>query len=127
MIPSRLEKRLMSIYLMRARIDDPFQSRKSQRNASAWAAFNSAACHEAINHVDAHDLENPPDTLTDITSLIAAVEFRRLLCQMIQRESKPKLLVYLFQQIETGQLVEMIGIKRFLVVEKSAESLIEDS
>jgi uncharacterized protein with ATP-grasp and redox domains len=80
MIPSRLEKRLMSIYLMRTRIDDPFQAQKSQRNASALAAFNSSACQEAINHVHAQDLGHPPDTLTDIKSLIAAVEFKRLLC-----------------------------------------------
>jgi hypothetical protein len=36
--------------------------------------------------VDAHDLENPPDTLTDIKSLIAAVEFRRLLCLACARQ-----------------------------------------
>ncbi len=80
MIPSRLEKRLMSIYLMRTRIDDPFQEQKSRRNALALAAFNSPACHAAINHVYAQDLEHPPDTLADIKSLIAAVEFKRLLC-----------------------------------------------
>lgn len=80
MIPSRLEKRLMSIYLMRTRIDDPFQDQKSRRNALALAAFNSSVCYEAINHLDAQDLENHPDTLADIKSLIAAVEFKRLLC-----------------------------------------------
>jgi uncharacterized protein with ATP-grasp and redox domains len=86
MIPSRLEKRLMSIYLMRTRIDDPFQVRKSRRNTLALAAFNSPACHEALNHVYAQDLENPPDTLADIKSLIAAVEFKRLLCLACARQ-----------------------------------------
>jgi uncharacterized protein with ATP-grasp and redox domains len=86
MIPSRLEKRLMSIYLMRTRIDDPFQAEKSRRNALALAAFNGSACHEAINHVYAQDLEHPPGTLADIKSLIAAVEFKRLLCLACARQ-----------------------------------------
>jgi uncharacterized protein with ATP-grasp and redox domains len=86
MIPSRLEKRLMSIYLMRTRIEDPFQAPKSRRNAMALAAFNSPACHEALNHVDEQDLDNPPDTLADIKSLIAAVEFKRLLCLACARQ-----------------------------------------
>ncbi len=86
MIPSRLEKRLMSIYMMRTRIDDPFQEEKSRRNALALDAFNSPACHEAINHVDAQELEHPPDTLADIKSLIAAVEFKRLLCLACARQ-----------------------------------------
>lgn len=80
MIPSRLEKRLMSIYTKRTRIDDPFQAQKYQRNAAALTAFTSTACQEAVNHVHARDLEHPPDTLADIKSLVAAVEFRRLVC-----------------------------------------------
>jgi hypothetical protein len=80
MIPSRLEKRLMSIYLKRTLIGDPFLTEKSQRNENAQTAFNSTAFNEALNHVETRDLENPPKTLADIKSLIAAVEFKRLLC-----------------------------------------------
>lgn len=80
MIPSRVEKRLMSIYLRRTQIDDPFLSQKRQRNKRAAAILKSAALQNALNHVDTARLENPPTKLTDIKSLVARVEFERYLC-----------------------------------------------
>jgi uncharacterized protein with ATP-grasp and redox domains len=79
-IPSRVEKRLMSIYLKRTLIGDPFLDKKARRNARAWAALASTPLNQALNHVGKSDLENPPATLLDIKSLIAAVECKRLLC-----------------------------------------------
>ncbi|MEJ2156931.1 MAG: ARMT1-like domain-containing protein [Desulfobacteraceae bacterium] len=80
MIPSRVEKRLMSIYLKRTQIDDPFLGEKRQRNKRAADILISDAFHAALNHVDTAQLEKPPTQLTDIKSLIARVEFERYLC-----------------------------------------------
>ncbi len=86
MIPSRLEKRLMSIYLKRTHIEDPFQAEKVERNGRAQRALDSEAFISAFNHVAKANLDNPPDTLSDIKAQIAAIEFRRLLCMACARE-----------------------------------------
>ena len=78
-IPSRLEKRLMSIYLKRTLIGDPFMAQKTERNKRAHRVLESDAFNEAINHVEKNEMENPPETLGEIKALIAAVEFKRLL------------------------------------------------
>jgi uncharacterized protein with ATP-grasp and redox domains len=78
-IPARLEKRLMSIYLKRTLIGDPFLTEKAERNKRALAVLTSEAFQEAINLVEQEELDNPPETLTEIKALIAAVEFSRLL------------------------------------------------
>jgi uncharacterized protein with ATP-grasp and redox domains len=78
-IPSRLEKRLMSIYLKRTLIGDPFLTEKTERNKQALAVLSTKAFADAINHVEKEELDNPPENLAEIKSLIAAVEFARLL------------------------------------------------
>jgi len=80
MIPSRLEKRLMRIYLNRTHIEDPYMFEKAQRNANAQALLDSPALKTALNHVNEAALKNPPKTLDDIKSQIASLEFQRLLC-----------------------------------------------
>jgi hypothetical protein len=80
MIPSRLEKRLMRMYLNRTHIDDPYMVEKAERNCRAHALLDTPAFHQALNHVDMASLNNPPKTLDDIKSQIAALEFQRLLC-----------------------------------------------
>lgn len=80
MIPSRVEKRLMSIYLKRTLIQDPFLVEKAQRNVWADAVLKSLAVNEALNHADQQEFENPTDNLMDIKTLIAAMEFQRLVC-----------------------------------------------
>ncbi len=80
MIPSRLEKRLMRIYLNRTHIEDPYMFEKAQRNANAQALLDSPALKKALNHVNEAALKNPPKTLDDIKSQIASLEFQRLLC-----------------------------------------------
>ena len=79
-IPSRLEKRLMRIYLNRTHIEDPFRDEKEARNRMARAILDSNELKKALNHVDDTALKNPPNTIRNIKSLIASVEFRRLLC-----------------------------------------------
>jgi uncharacterized protein with ATP-grasp and redox domains len=78
-IPSRLEKRLMSIYLKRTLIGDPFMAQKTERNKRAQRVLGTEAFNEAINHVEKNEMENQPETLGEIKALIAAVEFKRLL------------------------------------------------
>jgi uncharacterized protein with ATP-grasp and redox domains len=78
-IPSRLEKRLMTIYLKRTLIGDPFLAEKTERNERARQVLATDAFSEAINHVEKVELESPPGTLAQIKALIAAVEFKRLL------------------------------------------------
>ncbi|MBT8341873.1 MAG: DUF89 family protein [Desulfatitalea sp.] len=80
LIPSRLEKRLMRIYLNRTLIEDPFANEKSERNARAQAILDAPAFKQALNHVGKQALKHPPTTIDDIKSRIAAVEFQRLLC-----------------------------------------------
>jgi uncharacterized protein with ATP-grasp and redox domains len=80
MIPSRLEKRLMTIYLNRTHIEDPYMMEKAQRNRQAQALLDAPDFKIALNHVDEEAIKNPPKTLDDIKSEIAALEFQRLLC-----------------------------------------------
>jgi hypothetical protein len=69
----------MSIYLKRTLIGDPFLTEKTERNKRALAVLSTEAFGEAINHVEREELNNPPETLAEIKSMIAAVEFARFL------------------------------------------------
>jgi uncharacterized protein with ATP-grasp and redox domains len=80
MLPSRLEKRLLSIYMKRTQIADPFGAEKIKRNHRAVTLLKSRAFHEALNYVALEELKDPPDTLEAIKSLIATVELNRLVC-----------------------------------------------
>ena len=79
MIPSRVEKRLMSIYLNRTHIEDPYLFEKTVRNKQAGCVLEMTAFKEAINHIDKESMRKPPETLDKIKAQIAAVEFKRLL------------------------------------------------
>jgi hypothetical protein len=79
MIPSRIEKRLLTIYLKRTLISDPFHEAKYELNQRALSVLESSAYRDALNHVEQREIENPPGDLAKIKSLIAAVEFKRLL------------------------------------------------
>lgn len=79
MIPSRLEKRLMQIYLRRTHIEDPYLEEKTQRNFNALQVLDLPAFQEALNYVDRSALEKPPATLSEIKAKVASVEFQRLL------------------------------------------------
>lgn len=80
MIPSRLEKRLMRIYLNRTHIEDPYMAEKAERNHHALDLLENPVLKQALNHVDEAALKNTPKSLDDIKSAIAALEFQRLLC-----------------------------------------------
>lgn len=79
-IPSRLEKRLMRIYLNRTHIEDPYREEKTSRNKQAHSILSSQALQSALNYIDPKALNKPPATLKNIKTMVAAVEFSRLLC-----------------------------------------------
>jgi hypothetical protein len=80
MIPSRLEKRLMRIYLDRTHIEDPYMTEKAERNRRGQILLEAPSFKQALNHVGEETLKNSPKNLDEIKAGIAALEFRRLLC-----------------------------------------------
>ncbi|MGD9081657.1 MAG: hypothetical protein PVG96_20095 [Desulfobacterales bacterium] len=78
MIPSRLEKRLMTIFLNRTQIEDPYLDEKSTRNRRIRKVLDSQAFQTAINHVDSSDLLSSPTTVTGIKQLAEHIEIKRL-------------------------------------------------
>ncbi|MBI5063778.1 MAG: hypothetical protein HZB87_10050 [Desulfatitalea sp.] len=122
MMPSRLEKRLMRIYLNRTHIEDPYMVEKADRNRRAQALLDSAAFHQALNNMDEEALQNPPKTLDDIKTQIAALEFKRLLClanspELWEKESgaglQPETFLSIFNKRITGDgykpLLDFLG------------------
>ncbi len=79
MISSRLQKRLMQIFLHRTQIEDPCRFEKEQRNKRVSDALNSDAFQKAINHADGSELKPFPATLGRIRSLVEYIELKRLL------------------------------------------------
>lgn len=86
MIPSRMEKRLMRIYLNRTHIEDPFMVEKAERNRRARAILDTVALGEALNHIENTSIQNLPNTLTSLKAQIAALEFIRLVCLTFEQK-----------------------------------------
>jgi hypothetical protein len=80
MIPSRMEKRLMRIYLNRTHIEDPFMAEKAERNRRARRVLDLEPLQQALNQVDRSALQHPPGSLSEIKAQVAALEFKRLAC-----------------------------------------------
>jgi len=78
MIPSRLEKRLLKIYIDRTQIQDPYLSEKTERNTRAFRALNSKVFQKALNHVDTTVLESPPTSLIEIRERVEFLKLSRL-------------------------------------------------
>lgn len=85
-IPSRLEKRLLSIFLNRTRILDPCMEEKVLRNQRASSALGSAAFKQAMDYVDPKSLENPPAALNDIKRLVQWAELMRLFTLSVEND-----------------------------------------
>jgi hypothetical protein len=79
MIPSRLEKRLINIFLNRTQIEDPYFCEKGMRNLRAIAAFSSTACKNALNQLEAEELGDTHRTLTETREVLRFIELKRLL------------------------------------------------
>jgi len=78
MIPSRLEKRLIRIFLNRTQIEDPYVYEKRLRNRRMHRALNSEACRRALNRLDAVDLQDTPQTLRGVREMADFLELQRL-------------------------------------------------
>ena len=84
MIPSRLEKRLINIFLNRTQIEDPYLCEKGVRNLRAAAALGSTACKNALNMLEAEHLGSPRRTLTETREILRFIELKRLLALTVE-------------------------------------------
>ncbi len=80
MIPSRLERRLLGIFLNRTQIEDPCVCDKNLRNSRADKALSSKAFVAAMNHTDASNMKTLPATLSEIRQIVHHLELKRLFC-----------------------------------------------
>jgi len=79
MIPSRLEKRLLRIFMTHTQIEDPFQEEKFKRNRRMRNALQSDAFKQAMNRLTQPDFFCAGTSLTQIRSKINELELKRLL------------------------------------------------
>ncbi len=84
-IPSRVEKRLMSIFIRRTQIEDPFRQEKTRRNRHAAAVLASDGFRAALDRVDSGEIAGPLDNLSTIKQMADALQLGRLLCATAQR------------------------------------------
>jgi len=84
MIPSRLEKRLINIFLNRTQIEDAFFCEKGMRNLRAGNALRSTACKSALNMLEAEDLGKKHRTLTETREVLRFIELKRLLALTVE-------------------------------------------
>jgi hypothetical protein len=78
-LPTRLEKRLIHIFLNRTQIVDPWAEEKKKRNLRTENVLRSDAFKKALNHWDIREFEKPPANLAEIKRATRQLEFRRLL------------------------------------------------
>lgn len=79
MIPSRLQKRLLNIFINRTQIEDPYLFDKARRNQRADAVLSSETFHKALNRLDPRDMTPPPPTLGQVRKLAETIELKRLI------------------------------------------------
>ena len=85
MIPSRLEKRLLKIYIDRTQIEDPYLSEKTQRNQQASRVLNSKAFQKALDYVDDSLFLSSRDSLEGIKDRVDYLKLRRLFALSVER------------------------------------------
>ena len=78
MIPSRLEKRLIRIFLNHTQIEDPNIIEKATRNRRVSRVLNSEQFQKALNYFDCTDLTNSLLSLTQLKALVEELELKRL-------------------------------------------------
>lgn len=84
MIPSRLEKRLLNIYLNRTQIEDPCLCEKAQRNMRASRALRSDPFQQALDCVDESVLLSSPVSLEQIKERVDYLKLRRLFALSVE-------------------------------------------
>lgn len=78
MIPSRLEKRLIRIFLERTKIEDPWFADKRVRNDRMGRVLDSETFKSALDHSGTLDFKTAPKSLSEIRGLIEHSELKRL-------------------------------------------------
>ena len=84
MVPSRLEKRLLKIYMSRTHIEDPFLCDKAERNIRATRVITSQALQEALDRVDDSVLLSSPVGLEEIKERADYLKLRRLFALSVE-------------------------------------------
>lgn len=129
MIPSRLEKRLLNIYLNRTQIENPCISEKAQRNMRASRVLNSEAFQKALDDVDQSVLLSSPVSLGQIKERVDYLKLRRLFALSVESAlwESDEMSRYtvddylgLFNRPMTGNGIERLW--RFLEVRKAGDS-----
>lgn len=128
MIPSRVEKRLLKIFLDRTLIDDPFLCEKAIRNNRVSKALCSEAFKKAINQVDNTVILNSPSTLAGIKKFVEHIELNRLLSLSVENAlwESDKLKAYKEDDFHKLFNRQMIGdgvkpLLNFLGIERKAD------
>ncbi|MHC4459352.1 MAG: ARMT1-like domain-containing protein, partial [Planctomycetota bacterium] len=78
MIPSRLEKRLIRIFLDRTQIEDPYMYKKALRNYRADSVLKTKTLQKALNHIDPSALKDSPISLAAIRGFTDQIVIQRL-------------------------------------------------
>ncbi|MFH1983009.1 MAG: ARMT1-like domain-containing protein [Pseudomonadota bacterium] len=85
MIPSRLEKRLLTIFIKRTQIEDPYIETKTARNRNTYGAISSQALKKAFNTISPEHFADPPKTLAAVTHRVRQIELQRLLSLCVDK------------------------------------------
>ncbi|MFO7963574.1 MAG: hypothetical protein R6U50_06610 [Desulfobacterales bacterium] len=85
MIPSRVEKRLLGMFLKRTQIEDPYVCDKVARNRRALQVLASPAFQTAINRVTENEFERLPTRFSEIKKRVDYIELRRLISLCVER------------------------------------------
>jgi len=85
MLPSRIEKRLLRIFIDRTQIEDPWMNEKALRNLRAGAVLRSESFNQAFNHFESSDLPASLKTLTEMKGAVEHLEITRLFSLTIER------------------------------------------
>ena len=86
MIPSRLEKRLLRIFLNRTQIEDPYLYEKARRNNRAYNVLKSNALQKALNHFDPKAFKESPNSLAAIRGLTDQIVIQRLFSLAVENK-----------------------------------------
>jgi hypothetical protein len=79
MIPSRLQKRLLNIFINRTQIEDPYLFEKARRNQLAAKVLAGNGFQQALNRLDPREMTPPPPTLGQVRKLAETIALRRLI------------------------------------------------
>jgi len=79
MLPSRLEKRLIRIFINRTQIEDPWAAEKASRNHRAAEALYGDAFQRAMNRLEIDDVRRPLTSLKQLRAMVRRLELLRLL------------------------------------------------